>query len=124
MKRLFIFLLIVFAAWYGWKHYPELLKKHGGHDAVIVNNSGHPMERVRLMVGGQTFVKESLPDNDTASFQFEVANDATFELEWEYSDMLGQKHWSGGMVPKGPMLQRHTFTVDGDGEVLYNATNK
>ncbi|HTO90784.1 MAG TPA: hypothetical protein VMJ70_06590 [Candidatus Sulfotelmatobacter sp.] len=124
MKKFFVFLLVCFAAWYGWKHYPELLKKRGGDEAVIVNNSGHPMERVRLTVDGQTYVKEALPENDKASFEFEVANDATFELEWQYSDAMGVKHWSGGMVPRGPMLQRHTMTVDGDGEVLYQAENK
>jgi hypothetical protein len=124
MKRLFVLLLIALAVWYGWKHYPDLLKKRAGHEAVVENNSGHPMERVRLTVDGQTFVKEQLPDGQKAVFGFKVADDASFKLVWQFSDVLGEKSWSGGMVPRGPMLQRHIMTVDGDAEVLYRAENK
>ena len=45
MKRLLILLLLAAAAWYGWKHYPELLQKRDGHDVVIENTSGRNMER-------------------------------------------------------------------------------
>jgi hypothetical protein len=82
------------------------------------------MERVRLTVDGQTLVRESLPDGQSAVLSFKVANDASFKLDWQYADQLGDKTWSGGLVPRGPMLQRHVMTIDGDGEVLYRAENK
>lgn len=124
MKRLFLLILLALAAWYGWKNYPQLLEKRGGHDAVIENQSGKTMTRVRVMVGGQTLVKEILPDGQTASLPFKVANDASFKMEWEYETVLGQRSWAGGMVPKGPMLQRHILLVQSDDEVIYRAENK
>ena len=124
MKKLIILVLLAVAAWYGWKHYPELLQKRDGHDVVIENTSGRVMERIRVMVDGQTLVKESLPDGQTASLPFKVQNDATFRMEWEYSTAVGTHNWSGGMVPRGPMLQRHIMTVQADDAVMYRAENK
>ena len=124
MKKLIILILIALAAWYGWKHYPELLHRRGTHEVVIENSSGKTMERIRVMVDGQTLVKESLPDGQTATIPFSVQNDASFKMEWEYDSVLGTHSWSGGMVPKGPMLQRHIMTVDADDAVMYRAENK
>ncbi len=124
MTRLFFLILLAFAAWYGWKHYHELMDRRPSDDAVVVNHSGHEMTRVRLTVGGQTFVKESIPDGASADFPFRVDRDSDFQLDWQWGDLIGEKHWTGGMVPRGPMLQRHTFEIDGEGAVLYNAENK
>jgi hypothetical protein len=124
MIRLFFFLVLVFAVWYGWRHYGELLNRRPGHEAVIENTSGREMTRVRLTVDGQSFVKESIPDDGKAVFPFRVSRDATFQLVWMWSDGVGEMTWTGGMVPRGPMLQRHLMTVDGDGAVLYRAENK
>lgn len=124
MKRLIVLLLFAAAAWYGWKNYPTLFEKRDGHDAVVENQTGRTMTRVRVMVDGQTMVKETLPDGQTATLPFKVANDGTFRMEWEYESVLGQRSWAGGMVPKGPMLQRHIMTVQSDDEVIYRAENK
>ncbi|MEO5616534.1 MAG: hypothetical protein ABIS67_02075 [Candidatus Eisenbacteria bacterium] len=124
MKRLFILILLGLAAWYGWKNYPQLFEKRDGHEAVIENQSGKTMTRVRVMIDGQTLVKEILPDGQTAKLPFKVANDAGFKMEWEYETVLGQRSWAGGMVPKGPMLQRHILLVQADDEVMYRAENK
>ena len=124
MKRLLLLVLIVAAAWYGWKHYPELTNRTASHEAVVVNNSGHSLERIRVIVDGQTFVKETLADNERVAFPFKVNRDASFELVWQWSDRVGESHWSGGMVPKGPMVQRHIMTIDGNGEVIYQPETK
>ena len=123
MKRLILLILVAAAVWYGWKH-PDLLRRHPSHEAVVENTSGLEMARVRLTVGGQTFVKESIPDGTKAAFPFRVDHDASFQLVWEWADRIGERTWSGGNVPAGPMLQRHIMTVDGDGAVLYRAENK
>jgi len=124
MKRLILLILLGVAAWYGYKNYKTVFEKRGGHDAVVENSTGRTMVRVRVMVDGQTLVKESLPDGQSAVLPFKVTNDATFRIEWEYQEVLGTHMWSGGMVPKGPMLQRHVFLVQPDHEVMYRAENK
>ena len=124
MTRFIVFLLLVLAGWYGWHKWPDLVKRTPGHEAVVENATGLTMERVRLTVDGQTFVKELLPNEQTAVFPFKVANDASFSLEWEYKEKLGEKRWRGGMVPHGPMVQRHRMQVDGDGGVIYTARPK
>ena len=124
MKRLLVLVLIAIAAWYGWHHYPELLNHQASHEAVVVNNSGHELQRIRVTVDGQTFVKEDLPDNEKVVFPFRVNRDASFELVWQWADRVGESHWSGGMIPKGPMVQRHVMTIDGNGEVIYTPETK
>jgi hypothetical protein len=124
MKRLLLLVLFAVALWYGWQHRDDLLRRRQGHDAVVENTSGREMTRVRLSVGGQTFVKESIPDGERAVFPFRVDADATFDLVWRFADASNEQSWSGGMVPKGPMLQRHIMTVDGDGAIYYRPENK
>ncbi len=124
MKRLLILLLFVVAGWYGWQHRGDLLNRPSSHEAVVENTSGREMTRVRLSVGGQTFVRESIPDDGKAEFPFRVDRDATFVLVWRFDNAAHEQSWSGGMVPRGPMLQRHIMTVDGDGAVLYRPENK
>ena len=124
MKRFIIFLLLVAAGWYGWKHWQDLVRRSPGHEAVIENMSGMTMVRIRLTVDGQTLVKEELPNEQNAVIPFKVANDASFQLVWEWKERLGERHWSGGMVPRGPMVQRHIMQVDADGGVVYSAQPK
>ena len=124
MKRLFFLALLAFAIWYGWHHYHDLITHAPSHEAVIQNHSGREMQRVRLTVGGQTFVRESLPDASSISFSFHVDQDTSFQLEWMWAGSDAILHWSGGMVPRGPMVQRHTFDVDSEGGVIYSAANK
>jgi hypothetical protein len=124
MTRLILFLVVVAAGWYAWHHYGDILHKQPSHEAVIENRTGHEMVRVRLNVDGQGFARESIPDEGTATIPFRVGDDSAFQLIWEYRDAEGEHQWSGGMVPKGPMTQRHIFTVDGEGAVIYRAENK
>ncbi len=124
MMRFILIILVAAAAWYGWKHWPELMQRTPSNEAVIANHSGKVLTRLRLTVDGQTFVKERLADNEQVVFPFKVANDASFELQWEYESELGQRHWRGGMVPKGPMIQRHFLQFDSDGNIVYEARAK
>ena len=124
MKKLIILAIVALAIWYGWKHYPDVFSRHPSHEAVVENRTGTGLSRVRLTVDGQTFVKEDLPDGANAVFPFRVSRDASFQLAWEWTSRQGEGSWSGGMVPRGPMVQRHVMTVDGDGGVIYQAENK
>jgi hypothetical protein len=124
MKRIFLLILVAIAVWYGWKRWPEVLSHAPSHEAVVVNNAGAVLTRLRLTVDGQTFAKERLVDGEKVTFAFKVANDASFDLVWEYESSLGERHWTGGMVPKGPLVQRHYIQIDPDGQVTYEARSK
>jgi hypothetical protein len=124
MKRLFFLAFVAFAAWYAWHHWRDLAERRAKHEAIVENHSGRAMERVRLGVGSQTFVKETIADGSSAIFPFLVDQDATFQLEWKWPTQDFDQHWSGGMVPRGPMIQRHHFVVESDGAVIYQAEQK
>lgn len=124
MKRLFFLAFLVFAGWYGWTHYRDLITHRPSHEAIVENHSGRTMERVRVMVGGQTFVKESLPTESSVTFPFRVGADASFVLEWKWAGQDAELHWAGGGVPRGPMVQKHHMIVDPEGAVIYQAENK
>lgn len=124
MKKLLLLILVAAAAWFGYKNYPSLMSRQPAHEAVIANQTGRTMTRVRLIVDGQTFVKEQIDDGNKANFDFRVANDSKFQLVWEWAEAPGQFRWRGGSVPKGPMVQRHHMTVDGGNEVVYQARHK
>jgi hypothetical protein len=124
MLRLIILILIVLAAWYGWHHYGDVLNPKPKHDVVIENRSGKVMERVRLTIGGQGFVRESLANEENATFGFRVDDDATFELVWKWAMDDVEHRWTGGNVFKGPLVQRHHILVDADGGITYHAEPK
>ena len=124
MKRFIFLVLLVLAGWYGWKRWPDLFTHAPGHEAVVENDTGLTMERVRVTVDGQTFVKEVIPNEQRVVFPFKVAHDASFELEWGWKEKMGERRWRGGMVPRGPIVQRHLMQVDADGGVVYTASVK
>ena len=124
MKKLLILAIAVFVCWYGWKHYSDIFEKRPSHEAVVRNRTGMGMQRVRVNVDGQTFVRDDLADGADAVFPFRVGKDASFNLVWQWASREGENQWSGGMVPHGPMVQRHIMTVDGDGGVVYQTELK
>jgi hypothetical protein len=124
MKKLFFLALFAVAGWYGWNHRDTLFVRHEGHEAVIENNASSPIVKMRLAVDGQTLVRESIPPNGKAVVPFSINNDSDFKLVWEWGDKPGERSWQGGMIAKGPMLQRHVFQIDDDGNVTYHAEPK
>ena len=122
MKQLLFLALLVAAGWYGWTHYQGLFQRRPSHQAVIVNQTGQELDRIRLKVDGQTLVKETLAAGETAWLPFRVNRDSAFELVWQ---IRGEdRTWSGGMVSAGPMAQSHSFTSGEDNQVMYRAEAK
>lgn len=124
MKKLFFLALLAFACWYAWNHKDTLLKRQGQHEAVIENSTSTSLERVRLTVDGQTLVKESIPVDGKAVLPFQINNDSDFQLTWQWGNRPGEQSWRGGMIAKGPLLQRHVFQIDDDANVTYHAEPK
>ena len=124
MKRLIFLIIVVAAAWYGWKMYPNLASRRPGHEAVVENASGTTLKRISLHIGTQAFGKESLANGEKWVVPFKVNSDSQFTLDWEIERSIASFSWSGGMVTAGPMLQRHTMRVEEDNKVMYNAESK
>jgi len=124
MVRLILFLLVVAAAWYGWKKYPDFVDRRPGHTAVIENGATASLERVRVRVDGQTLVKESVPAGESSLLPFKIANDSEFQVTWQVNGRIGEHTWRGGDVFRGPMMQRHIFRIDDENQVIYRTENK
>ena len=123
MKRLVILAVLVFVCWYGYKHYDQLMHPQPRHEAIIRNDSGVKLVRIRLTVGGHTYVKEELANHASATFPFTVDHDSQFDLTWEYDTNTIVGHWTGGLVAPGPIVARHTMTIRDDGGVVFGAAN-
>ncbi len=122
MKRLVILALLGVAGWYGWHHrdtLQDLLHRRPRNEAVVRNHSGETVTRIRLTVGGQTFVKEELASDASAAFPFAVDSDSPFDLVWEYAAKMNTGHWNGGTVAPGPAVTRYKLTIQPDGGVVY-----
>ena len=120
MRRLLFFAIVAFAVWYGYKHYAGL--RSGPSDiAVISNESGRAIERMRVTVGGQTLVRETLEDGASAELPFRVGRDSAFHLHWQWRTMMGEPTWDGGLVTAGPLVTRNRFRIQADGGVIWSS---
>ena len=120
MRKLLVLVVVAVAAWYGWHHWAEL-RQQPKDEAIVENACGQGLLRVRLTVGGETFVRESIPDGGKAEFPFRVTGDGTFTLVWNYEHDQYEKTWTGGQVTPGPMRTRHRIQVMQDGGVVWTA---
>ena len=123
MKRLLFFALVVFAAWYGWHHYAEL-RLAGSHDVLVVNRTGHAIERLRILAGDQTVVVESLENGAETHRPLRAERDGTFELHWSYRSVMGERDWRGGTFTHGPLVMRYRFEFRGDDGVIWSSQRK
>ena len=125
VQRLLFLVLVVAAVTIGWKNYPKLMaslnSKSG--DVVVVNHSGHPVERIRVSTGGQTTVVETLEDGATARATFQPQSDGTFRVVWYYRDMLGEREWTGG-VANASQVQTNQFEFTGVNQVSWTSRPK
>ena len=120
MRNLLVLVVVAVAAWYGWHHWADL-RQAPRDSAVVENQSGRGLTRVRLTVGGQTYVKDVIPDGGKAEFPFKVAGDGSLALAWQFDNESYDKTWSGGEVSAGPLRTRHHIQVMSDGGVVWSA---
>ena len=120
MRNLLVLVVVAAAAWYGWHHWTEL-RQAPRDEAVVENQSGRGLTRVRLTVGGQTVVRDAIPDGGKATFPFTVSGDGTLAMTWQFEGDSYDKTWSGGEVSAGPLHTRHHIQVMQDGGVVWTA---
>jgi len=118
MRRLLVFAAIAAVAWYGWKHWTEL-HRAPRDEAVVVNDSGKALDRFRLMVGDQGYVREVIPAGGSVTIPFPVTHDATLGIKWQFERTDWDQTWSGGQVTAGPIRTRHHLTIEPDGGVIW-----
>jgi len=124
MKRLLLLAVLAVIVWYGWHHLGDL-KSKSLHDAVLVNHSGHTIERIRVKIGPETLVRESLADGESATMTFKGDQDAAFEIVYQPKVTNGaERHWSGGAFTHGPVQSRHTFEFVADDAVIWTSALK
>jgi hypothetical protein len=124
MKKFLFLVVLGIAAWQAWKHYPSLFERRPSHEAVIENQSQRQVVKFKLMVAGQTLVRESIPQGRTEVIPFRISRDGPLGIEWEWSDATDVKSWSGGSVVAGPSVQRYIITIEPGGKVLYRVEPK
>jgi hypothetical protein len=120
MMRWLFFALVAFAAWYGWHHYADL-RQAGSHQLIIVNHTGHAIERLRLKVGEQVVVVETLENGAQTKLPFRYDHDGMFQAVWELRGVMGEKSWSGGTFSHGPVLFTHRFDFREDNGVIWSS---
>lgn len=118
MKRLLTMAVIAAIAWYGWKHYAGL-RSGPSNVAVLDNQSGRQIERVRLTVDQQTLVKETVADGAKSEVPFRIQHDSDFHLVWQSEGKMGEAEWTGGTITAGPMVSRNRFVFLPDGSVIW-----
>jgi hypothetical protein len=122
VKKILVLTLIALAAWQASVQLPGLFTRRPEHEAVVRNRSGRAIERLRLEIGGRSFVAETLAAGADARFRFSVTDDDAFDVVWRFQGSGYDSQWSGGLAPRGPIVRRHTIAIDREGGVIYTAT--
>ena len=123
MMRLVLFVLVVAACWYGWKHYGEL-RSGGTNELQVLNHSGFAIERLRLTVGDETAVVETLEDGATANLPWVGKSEGSFTLLYNVRGREGDRHWTGGGFQPSPALVREVFEFTPDDHIVWREEPK
>lgn len=123
MGRLLLLLLVVGAAWYGWKK-QDVWRDHGAHELVALNRSGRAIERLRIHIGGQAYAMETIENGASERIPLRCEHDGAFRLDWQIRGIDGEKHWEGGGFTAGPVLMRHRFEFTNDYGVIWSSERK
>lgn len=117
MMRLLILALFAFAAWYGWNHREMFTRGRDDTEVVLVNEGSRAMQRVRLRVDGNTYVRDKIEPEESAVFSIPVTHPSDFRLIWEWQGVEGVPEWRGGEVTPGSSRQRCKLQVFEDNGV-------
>lgn len=116
MKRLLFLVILAAVGWYGWQHRDLFSRRPAGPEVELANGGTRAMQRVRLTVDRETYVRETIEPGARVTFPIRVANASDFRLRWEWRGVEGAFEWRGGSVEPGPGRQRCTIEVFDDND--------
>lgn len=120
MFRLVLLVLLGFAAWQARIHYPTLLDHKRSQELVVENRSDVPLERLRIRVGGRTYVREVIAPGDRTTFSFDVPRESRFEVQWIWADRASDYSATVGRATEH-QVARHTIRIAREHEVFHDA---
>ena len=117
MSRLIWFALFAVAAWYGWNHKDSI----GGtpsDEIVVVNHCGAGIERLRIGVGADVVVFESVEDGSEQRRPWRGHSQGSFTATWNQRGRLGELNWTGsGLKPSGTTFV-HRFEFKPEAKII------
>lgn len=116
MKRLLFLAIVAAVGWYGWQHREAVFGGRADSEVVLVNAGTRAMQRVRLSVDGETYVREVIEPDGRVNIPVRVARVSDFRLVWEWRGLEASRDWQGGQVLPGPPRSRCTIQVFDDNE--------
>jgi len=117
MGRLIWFALFVVAAWYGWNH-KDSLGGTPGDEIVVVNHAGAAIERVRIGVGDDMVVFESVEDGSEQRRPWRGRRQGPFAVIWNQRGRLGELSWNGGGYQPSSTAFVHRFEFQTSAKIL------
>ena len=117
MRRLFFLALFAAAAWFGWNNWRGLIKAPGD-EIVVVNHSGYTIERVRIGIGDNLAVFESVPNGNEQRRPWRGQAGGLFQVAWKPGDRVGESVWRGGAFEPSATPRVHRFEVATGGKVV------
>lgn len=74
------------------------------------------MQRVRLTVDGQTYVREVLEPGARVTIPIRVARASDFRVRWEWRGLEGAPDWRGGEITPAPPRSRCVLEMFDDND--------
>lgn len=121
MTRLILLILLGLAAWQAYIHYPTLFERHARNEVVIRNEGDFAINRLRLIAGRQTFVKEVLVPGASVTWRVSDDSDVRLKLVWFPANKPNESTWTGPEIMPGGGVERHTLLMYNDSRVTHQS---
>jgi len=121
MTRLIILLLLALAAWQAYIHYPSLLERHRQNEVVIRNDGDLAINRLRVVAGGKTFVKEVLVPGASVTYKVDDDVELRLRLVWYPANKPNESTWTGPTIMPGGGVERHTIIMYDNSKVVHQS---
>lgn len=121
MTRLIVLLLLAVAAWQAYIHYPSLFERNPQNEVVIRNEGDLAIDRLRLVVGGETHVREVLVPGASVTFKLDDTREVRLKLVWFGEKKSLESEWTGPTLLPDGKAERHTLSVRDNGRVSHQS---
>lgn len=121
MTRLIIILLVALAAWQASIHYHTLFESRATNEIVVRNEGSNSVNRLRVIAGSQTFVREVLGPGQSATFKANASHKYRLRLVWYGQYHQNETTWKGPEIDSGLRTERHILYIYDDGHVTHSS---